>query len=143
MSLRPVQPAPAAVERAHRPLAHEQDGDLGAAEPEARQRELDEGLHAHRVAALPVELTVDPFTLPDERLGAGAHGLPLPTGRLVLADAQRPIAELFGDVADDVRPGRRTQRLRLIAVRIPGVPAIHVEEAVWACQEALGTSPVE
>lgn len=80
---------------------------------------------------------------PDERLGAGADALPLPAGRLVLADAERPIAELFGDVADDVRPGRRSRRLRLIAVRIPGVPEIHVEESLWACQEALGTSPPE
>ena len=68
-----------------------------------------------------------------ERLG----DLPLPAGRIVLADARRPLAELFGALARDVAPGRATARLRLVAVQIPGVPAIHVEEALWTCQEAL------
>ena len=59
-------------------------------------------------------------------------------GQLVLADAQRPLAELFGDArARDGMPGRARARLRLVAVRSPGVPAIHVEEALWTCQEAL------
>jgi len=61
----------------------------------------------------------------------------LPAGRIVLADAARPLAELFGRLAPDVLPSRATTLLRLVAVQIPGVPAIHVEEALWTCQEAL------
>ncbi len=73
-----------------------------------------------------------------ERLGRGPHDPGLPVGRLVLADADGPVGELFGDVAEHVRPGRRTRALRLVAVRIPGVPPIHVEEALWTAREALG-----
>ncbi len=69
--------------------------------------------------------------------GERVRRLPLPAGRIVLADARRPLAELFGAVAADAAPSRATARLRLVAVQIPGVPAIHVEEALWTCQEAL------
>lgn len=72
-----------------------------------------------------------------ERLGEGPQAAPLGAGRLVLADARRPLGALFGDPAPAVSPTRRTERLRLVAVRIPGVPSIHVEEALWTCQEAL------
>lgn len=72
-----------------------------------------------------------------ERLGEGADARPLGTGRLVLADERRPLAELFGEVAPAVLPGRSTERLCLVAVRIPGVPFVHVEEALWTCRAAL------
>ncbi|HVP03140.1 MAG TPA: hypothetical protein VMT10_11265 [Solirubrobacteraceae bacterium] len=72
-----------------------------------------------------------------ERLGRGAAAPRLPAGRIVLADRGGPLAELFGTVAQDAAPGRGASRVRLVAVRIPGVPAIHVEEALWTCQEAL------
>ncbi len=73
------------------------------------------------------------LTARGERLGGSA----MPAGRIVFADARRPLAELFGQVAADAAPGRATTHLRLVAVQIPGVPAIHVEEALWTCQEAL------
>ncbi len=78
-----------------------------------------------------------------ERLGDGEPARVLRTGRLVLADGQRALAELFGDLAPAVLPGRRTTRLRLVAVRIPGVPSIHVEEALWTCQESLAAGLAE
>lgn len=72
-----------------------------------------------------------------ERLGAGPGARNLAPGRLVLADERRALAELYGALAPDAVPGRRTARVRLVAVQIPGVPAIHVEEALWTCQECL------
>jgi DNA/RNA-binding domain of Phe-tRNA-synthetase-like protein len=78
-----------------------------------------------------------------ERLGEEPQTPPLGAGRLVLADARRALGALFGDLAPDVVPGRRTERLRLVAVRIPGVPSIHVEEALWACQESLAAGAPE
>ena len=54
-----------------------------------------------------------------------------------------PLAELFGELAPAVVPGRRAGRLRLVAVRIPGVPSIHVEEALWTCQESLAAGLAE
>lgn len=72
-----------------------------------------------------------------ERLGQGELAHDLPEGRLVVADADRPLAVLFGDLAEAVLPGKATTRLRIFTVQVAGVPAIHVEEALWACANAL------
>lgn len=74
---------------------------------------------------------------PGERLGKGELAPDLAPGRLVVADARGPVAVLLGAVADGVAPGPRTRRLVVFAVRVAGIPAIHVEEALWACREAL------
>jgi DNA/RNA-binding domain of Phe-tRNA-synthetase-like protein len=72
-----------------------------------------------------------------ERLGDGELAADLGPGRLVVADARGPVAVLFGAIAPGHEPARRSERLRLCAVQVPGVPAIHVEEALWLCAEAL------
>jgi hypothetical protein len=72
-----------------------------------------------------------------ERLGEGELAPDLAPGRLVVADARVPVALLLGEVAAAFAPGPRTRRLTVFAVRVAGVPAIHVEEALWACAEAL------
>jgi hypothetical protein len=72
-----------------------------------------------------------------ERLCEGEYAADLPSARLVVADAQAAVAVLFGDVAPSRRPGRDTTRLRLFAVAVPGVPALHVEEALLGCSDAL------
>jgi DNA/RNA-binding domain of Phe-tRNA-synthetase-like protein len=72
-----------------------------------------------------------------ESLASRAGPVPLPPGRLVLADSLRALEPLFGEPAEDAAPTRRTERLRLVAVKIPGVPSIHAEEALWTCEEAL------
>jgi DNA/RNA-binding domain of Phe-tRNA-synthetase-like protein len=72
-----------------------------------------------------------------ERLGEGDYADDLEPGRLVVADAAAPVAVLFGDVAPSHRPGRDTRVLRLFAVAVPGVPALHVEEALFGCADAL------
>jgi DNA/RNA-binding domain of Phe-tRNA-synthetase-like protein len=61
----------------------------------------------------------------------------LPSGRLVVADARCVHALLFGPVAPGhaARPG--TKRVTLFAVGVDGVPAIHIEEALWTCGELL------
>lgn len=72
-----------------------------------------------------------------ERLGEGEYAADLAPGRVVVADAGGPVAVLFGDVAPSRRAGRDSARLRLFAVAAPGVPALHVEEALFGCVEAL------
>jgi DNA/RNA-binding domain of Phe-tRNA-synthetase-like protein len=72
-----------------------------------------------------------------ERLGAGRYADDLAPGRLVVADAEAPLAVLFGDLAPSCRPGRDTTELRLFAVAVPGVPDLHVEEALLGCCDAL------
>ena len=72
-----------------------------------------------------------------ERLGEGELAPALAAGRLVVADGRGPVAVLLGAVADGHGPGPRTRRLRVFAVPVAGVPQIHVEEALWACTQAL------
>lgn len=74
---------------------------------------------------------------PAERLGGGELAPDVPDGRLVVADDGGPVAELFGRIAADRAVGPATTALRLFSVQAPGVPAIHVEEALWTCREAL------
>jgi DNA/RNA-binding domain of Phe-tRNA-synthetase-like protein len=77
---------------------------------------------------------------PGERRGEDPGARRLGSGRLVLADDRSVLAELYGELAPSAVPTRRTRRLRLVAIQIPGVPAIHVEEALWTCQESLAAA---
>ena len=72
-----------------------------------------------------------------ERLGTDQYANDLPPGRLVVADAAAPAAVLFGDVAPSHRPRRETEAVRIFCVQVPDVPEIHVQEALWACAEAV------
>jgi phenylalanyl-tRNA synthetase beta subunit len=72
-----------------------------------------------------------------ERLGTAPGEPQLPRGRLVIADASRPLAILFGRVGSGHVPGAHTRRLTVFAVSVPGVPALYVEEALWSCHTAL------
>ena len=71
-----------------------------------------------------------------DRLGPA---VPLAPGRLAVADATSVHAVLFGDVVADHGVGPRTDRIALYALSVDGVPAIHVEEALWVCLEVLGS----
>jgi DNA/RNA-binding domain of Phe-tRNA-synthetase-like protein len=72
-----------------------------------------------------------------ERLGSAPDGLALPAGQLVVADAAGVHASLFGEPAPDHAPGPGEQRIVLYAVAVEGVPAIHIEEALWMCTDVL------
>ncbi len=74
-----------------------------------------------------------------ERLGSAPDGLSLPAGQLVVADATCVHASLFGEPAAGhvPGPGLGAQRIVLYAVAVEGVPAIHVEEALWVCADIL------
>jgi hypothetical protein len=58
--------------------------------------------------------------------------------RLVVADAVRVHATLFGDPAPGHAAGPGTDWMVLYAVAVEGVPAIHVEEALWISTDILG-----
>jgi len=72
-----------------------------------------------------------------DRLGSGEYAHHLAPGQLVVADAQHVHAVLFGEVAPGHEVRSRTTAVALFAVGVPGVPAIHIEEALWTCAEAL------
>jgi DNA/RNA-binding domain of Phe-tRNA-synthetase-like protein len=73
---------------------------------------------------------------PGERL-AGVR--PLSARQLVVADASRPVAVVLGEVAHDAGVTQPTERMLLCALRVKGVPAIAVEEALWIAAETLYT----
>jgi DNA/RNA-binding domain of Phe-tRNA-synthetase-like protein len=58
-------------------------------------------------------------------------------GRLLLADADRPLAVLFEEPGEPVAPGPDTRRIALVSVVVPHVPALFAEEALWIAGEAL------
>ena len=73
----------------------------------------------------------------DLRLRAAGPGDPMPAGRLVVADAARPVAVLFGDIAAGAGVTQRTREMVLFSVAVPGVPPIHVEEALWTVWDTV------
>jgi len=75
-----------------------------------------------------------------ERLGDAAEAPELPDGQIVVADARTPLAPLFGEPVPERLPDRRTARLLLFALRVDGVPFVHVEEALWQCAETLAAA---
>ena len=72
-----------------------------------------------------------------EHLGRAEDAPPVPAGRLVVADARSPLAVLFGELAPGHGVTRDTASMRLFSVQVAGVPAIHVEEALFQCSEIL------
>ena len=72
-----------------------------------------------------------------ERLGRAPEAPDLPRGRLVVADAESPVAILFGDIAPGHGVTKHTTRMTLFSLQVAGVPAIHVEEAFWICLDVL------
>jgi DNA/RNA-binding domain of Phe-tRNA-synthetase-like protein len=72
-----------------------------------------------------------------DRVGRSPDGVELPAGQLVVADAIRVHATLFGSPAHEYLPGSRTDRVVLFALAVHGVPAIHVEEALWVATDAI------
>ena len=59
-------------------------------------------------------------------------------GRLVLADEQGPLAPLFGDPQPRAAVTKATRRVALVAVAVPGVADVYVEEALWIASDILG-----
>lgn len=66
-------------------------------------------------------------------------GRPLSVRQIVVADPDRSVAVLFGDIAEDRGVGPLTKRMLLCSVQVKGVPEISVEEALWTVTEVLRT----
>jgi DNA/RNA-binding domain of Phe-tRNA-synthetase-like protein len=64
---------------------------------------------------------------------------PLSARQIVVADEDRPLSVLFGELAEERGVTRRTERMALVALRVKGVPAISVEEALWTAVEVVTT----
>jgi DNA/RNA-binding domain of Phe-tRNA-synthetase-like protein len=58
-------------------------------------------------------------------------------GAIVPADEEGPLGALFGEAAERVAVTRRTRRIALVAVAVPNVPDVFVEEALWTAWDIL------
>jgi DNA/RNA-binding domain of Phe-tRNA-synthetase-like protein len=74
-----------------------------------------------------------------ERLGEGERAMVLPSGRIVVGDERGPLGLLFGEMAPDRMVTKETRRVLLFAVRVDGVAPIHVDEALWTCEETFAS----
>jgi DNA/RNA-binding domain of Phe-tRNA-synthetase-like protein len=84
-------------------------------------------------AGLGIRLTVE-----GDRLGSGDHAHHIPPGRFAVTDPRSVHAVLFdSEVAPGHEPRPHSERVALFTVGVEGVPAIHIEEALWVCVEAL------
>jgi DNA/RNA-binding domain of Phe-tRNA-synthetase-like protein len=75
-----------------------------------------------------------------DRVGTTELAGDLAPGRLVVADAASVHGLLFGELAPGHGVSGATERIVLFSVGVDGVPAIHIEEALWVCVEALGAA---
>lgn len=98
------------------------------------------------VLALDADRVVGPVGLrlsrERERLGGG-DGRPLPGRQIVLADSEKALGVLFGDLGEERGVSPSTTRMLLIAVQVKGVPEVSVEEALWMVSEALEEGRLE
>jgi DNA/RNA-binding domain of Phe-tRNA-synthetase-like protein len=72
----------------------------------------------------------------EETLGGSR---PLSARQLVIADGQRPVAVVLGEVGEDAGVTPETERMILCALGVKGVPRISLEEALWCAAETLYT----
>jgi DNA/RNA-binding domain of Phe-tRNA-synthetase-like protein len=154
-----TQPIPRAYRTFYRQVGLDPDATRIPSEEAALGRLLHGGfrstdLLADALLIALVETGVPVWALDADQVDAGGLGIrisrpgerfggveqPLAPGRLVVADGQRIHAILFGPVAPGHEAERRTDRVALFTVGVPGVPAIHLEEALWACQAVLRTA---
>jgi DNA/RNA-binding domain of Phe-tRNA-synthetase-like protein len=68
-----------------------------------------------------------------------AGSRPLSDRQLVVADADRPVAVVLGDVGPDAGVTPDTNRMVLCALGVKGVPRISLEEALWSAADTLYT----
>jgi len=62
---------------------------------------------------------------------------PLSARQLVVADDERPVAVVLGDVSERAGVTKATRRMVLCALRVKGVSQLSIEEAVWSVVETL------
>jgi len=95
-----------------------------------------QGLVQDALTVAVMETGVGVWAFDAERL-AGEPALGLEAGRLVIADEQGAVAVLFEDPGPRAAPTKATTRIALVAVAVPNVPHVFVEEALWTAWEIL------
>jgi DNA/RNA-binding domain of Phe-tRNA-synthetase-like protein len=151
------EPVPAAYRAFFRQVGLDPDVDRTPVEQAAAERLLRGELHtgdrvsdalllavmetgvpvvAFAEAALAGDVALRPARA-GETLPTGDYAHDVPAGRLVMADDRGPVAVLFGRLSDRHAAGRERAPVRLVAVQVPGVPRVHVDEALWLAAGGL------
>jgi DNA/RNA-binding domain of Phe-tRNA-synthetase-like protein len=154
-----TQPIPHAYRAFFRQIGLDPDATRIPSEEVAVARLLQgglrsEGMPGDALLIALVETGVPVWALDADRVDAGGLGIRLSSAgetfgspgyalapeRLVVADAHRAHALLFGAIAPGHEAGRGTPRMILFAVGVGGVPDIHLEEALWVGRDILEAS---
>lgn len=67
----------------------------------------------------------------------GGSGRPLSSRQIVVADEDRPLAVMSGEVAEERGVTPSTERMVLASILVKGVPQISVEEVLWTVTDIL------
>jgi DNA/RNA-binding domain of Phe-tRNA-synthetase-like protein len=90
--------------------------------------------------ALDAERVAGKLGLRLARTGETLAGVrPLSARQLVVADGERPVALVLGEVGHDAGVTPETGEMVLCALGVKGVPRISLEEALWCAAETLYT----
>jgi DNA/RNA-binding domain of Phe-tRNA-synthetase-like protein len=90
------------------------------------------------VIALDAERVDSELGLRLARSGETLAGVrPLSTRQIVVADGERAVAVVLGDVGHDAGVTPDTEAIVLCALGVKGVPRISLEEALWCAAETL------
>jgi DNA/RNA-binding domain of Phe-tRNA-synthetase-like protein len=149
-------PVPWAYRVFSRQVGIDPDDERTPVEAVALRRLKHGGLHSENLVddALTIAIaeTGVPLTALDAGRVTGELGLrlarsgemlagvrPLAARQLVVADGERPVALVLGEVGHDAGVTPDTERMVLCALGVKGVPRICLEEALWCAAETLYT----
>jgi DNA/RNA-binding domain of Phe-tRNA-synthetase-like protein len=149
-------PVPWAYRVFSRQVGIDPDHDRTPVEAVALQRLKQGGLHSESLVDDALTIAIAETGVPLIALDAdrvdGELGLrlarageelagvrPLSARQLIVADGERPVALVLGDVGHDAGVTPDTERMVLCALGVKGVPRISLEEALWCAAETLYT----
>jgi len=147
-------PVPWAYRVFSRQVGIDPDHDRTPVEAVALRRLKQGGLHSENIVDDALTIAIAETGVPVIALDAGRLqgelGLrlsragemleatrPLSDRQLVVADAERPVAVVLGDVSREAGVTPDTERMVLCALGVKGVPRISLEEALWSAAETL------
>jgi DNA/RNA-binding domain of Phe-tRNA-synthetase-like protein len=139
-----TKPIPHAYRSFFRQVGLDPDASRIPSEEAAVRRLLHGGFRSRdlledaRLIAL-VETGVPVWALDAGLVDHDSLGIRITAGRLVVADSVHVHATLFDEPQPAYVPGRATRRILLFAVGVEGVPAIHLEEALWMACDVIGS----
>jgi DNA/RNA-binding domain of Phe-tRNA-synthetase-like protein len=148
-----TRPLPRAYRAFFRQIGLDPDLERTPAERATLARLMDGGLRARERIAdacliAVVETGVGVWALDADTVAPAGPGIRLARadesapGSLVVADDRAVLAPLLGDPLATAAPGPRTRSVVLYAIGVPGVPEIHLHEALWQAHDALGSDDV-